>query len=388
MFLIDKYYYDSNFLLCYKTLIEKILKSFDRHKIIYDNVKEIIKLPNEEFKNIINNLNYETYRYANFQHLIVYGTNGSCKEYLINKLLEQIYGKSNIELHEVEYIVSGYSNTKTKITIKQSKYHIIIEPNYNGFDKYIIQEIIYEYAKSEILNILTYTKLFKIIIINKIDNLSYYAQASLRRTMEKYSNTCKFILLCDQLAKIIEPLRSRCLLIRIPLPTEEQILETLLYISYKENISISIKDLYSIVKKSDYIINHAIWLLEMYTYKINYDNNWTNIIDDIVNLIYINKINTHKQLYNTMKKIREKFYLLFITNISTHLIIRKIMITLLYHINNINIKYNVIEITSIFEQRLNQGTRHIIQFEAYILKLIQLFTNNKKDNYKFKILSN
>ena len=53
MFLIDKYYYDSNFLLCYKTLIEKILKSFDRHKIIYDNVKEIIKLPNEEFKNII-----------------------------------------------------------------------------------------------------------------------------------------------------------------------------------------------------------------------------------------------------------------------------------------------------------------------------------------------
>ena len=103
--------------------------------------------------------------------------------------------------------------------------------------------------------------------------------------MEKYSNTCKFILLCDQLAKIIEPLRSRCLLIRIPLPTEEQILETLLYISYKENISISIKDLYSIVKKSDYIINHAIWLLEMYTYKINYDNNWTNIIDDIVNLI-------------------------------------------------------------------------------------------------------
>ena len=147
MFLIDKYYYDSNFLLCYKTLIEKILKSFDRHKIIYDNAKEIIKLPNEEFKNIIYNLNYETYRYANFQHLIVYGTNGSCKEYLINKLLEQIYGKSNIELHEVEYIVSGYSNTKTKITVKQSKYHIFIEPNYNGFDKYIIQEIIYELLK-------------------------------------------------------------------------------------------------------------------------------------------------------------------------------------------------------------------------------------------------
>jgi hypothetical protein len=37
--------------------------------------------------------------------------------------------------------------------IKQSKNHIIIEPNSNGFDKYLIQEIIQEYAKSEWLNI-------------------------------------------------------------------------------------------------------------------------------------------------------------------------------------------------------------------------------------------
>ena len=384
MFLVDKYYNDSNYLTCYKSIIDKLINSFDTYKQIYNNIDQIVKLPNDEFKKIINNLNVETFRYSNFQHLIIYGPLGSCKEYLIHKLLEKIYGKSGIELKEIEYIISGYSNTKTKIIIKQSKYHIIIEPNSNGFDKYLIQDIIHEYAKSELLNILKHKKLFKIVVINKIDNLSYYAQASLRRTMEKYSNTCKFILVSNQLSKIIEPLRSRCLLIRIPLPTKSQILETLLYISSKENISISFKQLKDIIKKSDNIVNQAVWLLEMHKYGIKYENNWDSIIDDIINIIQSPTLNSNKKLYTTMKKIREKFYLLFITNITTQTIIRKIMIKLLEKIQNINLKYNIIDIASLFEQRLNQGTRHIIQFEAFILRLIYLFThcNNKINDFK------
>ena len=68
------------------------------------------------------------------------------------------------------------------------------------------------------LNIFKTKRKFKIVLINCVDNLSYYAQASLRRTMEKYANTCKFIFICDQLSKIIEPLRSRCLCVRVPVP--------------------------------------------------------------------------------------------------------------------------------------------------------------------------
>lgn len=46
--------------------------------------------------------------------------------------------------------------------------------------------------------------------------------------------------------------------------------------------------------------------------------------------------------------------------------------------NDLNIQYNIIYITSIFEQRLINGTRHIIQFEAYIIRLLYLlyFKNN------------
>jgi len=381
MFLVDKYYNDSNYITCHQSIIDKIIESFDSHHNIYNNINEIKKLPFKEFCKIVNDLETETFRYANFQHLIVYGPSGCGKEYLVNKLLEKIFGKAGTELKEVEYTVSGYSNTKTKINIKQSKHHIIIEPNSNGFDKYLIQEIIQDYAKSELLNILKHRKLFKVVIINKIDNLSYYAQASLRRTMEKYSNTCKFILISDQLSKIIEPIRSRCLMIRVPLPSNIQILETLMYVCYKENIDITFRKLNDIINKSDNKVNHALWLLEMYRYNIDYNKDWEVVIDDIIHMITNKNIMNNKMLYSVMKKIREQYYILFITNIPTQMIIRKIMIKLLeQNITDIMLKYNIIDITSIFEQRLSQGTRHIIHIEAYIARLIQLFTTYNKGN--------
>jgi replication factor C subunit 3/5 len=385
MFLVDKYHNDSNYITCHQPIIDKIIDSFDTHQYIYNNVDKIIDLPDDMFHKIIDDLECGTWRYSNFQHLIVYGQTGCGKEYLINKLLEQIYSKAGIELKEYEYTVSGYSNTKTKIMIKQSKHHIIIEPNSNGFDKYLIQEIIQDYAKSELLNILKHRKLFKVVVINKIDNLSYYAQASLRRTMEKYSNTCKFILISDQLSKIIEPLRSRCLMIRVPLPTKEQLLETLLYVCDKEDINISWDKMNSIIKQSDNRVNNALCLLELVKYNIDYENNWEIVIEDIVTMILNPKIMNNKKLLSTMKKIREQFYILFITNISTQMIIRKIMITLLNKVEDINLKYNIIDITSIFEQRLSQGTRHIIHIEAYITRLIYLFTNNHNKLYFVEI---
>ena len=62
------------------------------------------------------------------------------------------------------------------------------------------------------------------------------------------------------------------------------------------------------------------------------------------------------------------------------------MIKLLNKIEDINLRYNIINISSIFEQKLNQGTRHIIQFEAYILRLIYLLQNINKEINKFKFI--
>ena len=54
--------------------------------------------------------------------------------------------------------------------------------------------------------------------------------------------------------------------------------------------------------------------------------------------------------------------------------------------NDINLKSHIIEITSIFELRKSQGTRHIECFEAYLIRLIYLFSNYFKGNdYQYNL---
>jgi len=55
------------------------------------------------------------------------------------------------------------------------------------------------------------------------ENLTKEAQHSLRRTMEKYAANCKIILCCESASRIIEPLRSRCMVIRVSAPSDEEV---------------------------------------------------------------------------------------------------------------------------------------------------------------------
>jgi len=63
---------------------------------------------------------------------------------------------------------------------------------------------------------------FKILVLDEADNMTPDAQQALRRTMEMYTNTCRFILACNYFSKVIEPIQSRCAFFRFaPLKPED-----------------------------------------------------------------------------------------------------------------------------------------------------------------------
>jgi replication factor C small subunit len=80
---------------------------------------------------------------------------------------------------------------------------------------------------------------FKVIFLDESDALTPEAQGALRRTMENYTDICRFILSCNYSSKIIEPIQSRCSVYKFrPLP-DDTIIERIMYIAKEENLDIS-----------------------------------------------------------------------------------------------------------------------------------------------------
>jgi replication factor C small subunit len=88
---------------------------------------------------------------------------------------------------------------------------------------------------------------FKIIFLDEADALTSDAQAALRRTMERYSRICRFVLSCNYSSKIIDPIQSRCAVFRFrPLP-KEAIVNYLAMIVEKEGATITEEALEALV---------------------------------------------------------------------------------------------------------------------------------------------
>jgi len=302
-------------------------------------------------------------------HMIFYGNPGSGKKTLINLFLEMIFDSSIYNLDDSKYIVISSGNIENEVIVKQSDHHIIIEPNNNNFDRYLIQDIVKEYAKRYPLCIFEKNRNFKMVIINNLDNLSYYAQTSLRRTIEKYSNTCRFIMWCNLLSKVIEPLRSRCLCKHVPTQTNDELIKWTFNIASLESIKLNFNILTNIVESSNGNLKHILWKLDMYKYcgKI------TNCYQQILNYL-INEITTGFNI----EIIRDYIYKIMITNISSNIIIKDILNIILLKINNYSKEsiLTIIDAASTFEYRLSKGRRDIIHIETFLEIVINVLQQN------------
>ncbi len=80
---------------------------------------------------------------------------------------------------------------------------------------------------------------FKVIFLDESDALTSDAQAALRRTMEMYTRTCRFVLSCNYSSKIIEPIQSRCAVFSFRPLRPEDVREYLGRIAKKEGLEVS-----------------------------------------------------------------------------------------------------------------------------------------------------
>lgn len=99
----------------------------------------------------------------------------------------------------------------------------------------VIRETVKTFARTKPIGEVT----FKLLILDEADNMTDDAQQALRRTMERYSETARFILIANYSGKIIEPIQSRCAPFRFTYLPAEAVAKRIRYICERENVEIT-----------------------------------------------------------------------------------------------------------------------------------------------------
>jgi len=92
-------------------------------------------------------------------------------------------------------------------------------------------------------------KPLKVVILDEADFLTIQAQASLRNVIETFSRTTRFILTCNYVERIIDPLQSRCQVLKIIPPSKVDVARHIAGIMEKEGVSFERDDLKTIVNQ-------------------------------------------------------------------------------------------------------------------------------------------
>jgi len=103
---------------------------------------------------------------------------------------------------------------------------------------------------------------FKLIILDEADEMTNDAQTALRRIIEDTAQYCRFILIANNISKIIEPIQSRCATFKFTTIPEEDVIDRLGDIAKKEKIKFDKKGLKAICEYSEGDMRHAINLLQ------------------------------------------------------------------------------------------------------------------------------
>ncbi|KAI9608287.1 hypothetical protein KEM48_003421, partial [Puccinia striiformis f. sp. tritici PST-130] len=181
-------------------------------------------------------------RTADFPHCLFYGPSGAGKKTRIAATLTELFGPGAQKLRIDQKVFVTPSRRRLDVQVVQSNYHLELTPSDVGqWDRSVVQDVLKEVGQSAQLDSGA-SQRFKVVVIHGADELTHDAQAALRRTMERHTSTMRLILCANSTAKIIGPIRSRCLLLRVGAPNPEQIAQVLNNVSNKASFLTSLPD--------------------------------------------------------------------------------------------------------------------------------------------------
>jgi len=305
-------------------------------------------------------------------HMLFVGPSGAGKKTRVLALLREIYGpgveSARVETKSVVPNTNNPSNT-VEIQVLTSNHHLELSPSDAGNkDRVIVMQLIKEVASHPPI----VGHPFKIVVIDEAGSLSNGAQAALRRTMEKYMKTCRIFLLCESVSKIIPPLRSRCLAIRIAAPSTEEVEKILSKTAAKEQMKLPPELGQRIAEHSGRDVRRALLMLES-TYAQTPQPTattqlpqeaWEGAVTRVAQRIL------EEQSPKRAMEVRGALYELLAACLPADFILKELLKKLLRGVQNESCQATVIAAAAHFEATMRQGSKDIFHLEAFVLRFM------------------
>jgi len=227
---------------------------------------------------------------------------------------------------------------------------------------------------------------YALIILDECDQMTGPAQTALRRIMETSSRTSRFILICNQSSKIIEPIQSRCAIFRFSRLDKQAMKEHLQCIAIKEKVNLQPEAAERIVEFSEGDLRHAINALQTASaYKEGcVDEKTVSLVIGEASPMQVQKM-IRKALYGDFTEARKVMYeIMGNFGFSGNEIIRQIQREI-YKMSDLTPeqKADLSSIIGEYDYRLTQGANSDIQLSA-LLAQFGKFGKNVEETYAAK----
>ena len=217
-------------------------------------------------------------------------------------------------------------------------------------------------------------------MLSEVDDITKDAQHALRRTMEKYVATCRLILCVNSTSRVIPAIKSRCLGIRVPAPSHEEIVNILNHICQKEGLQLPVELAQSIAEKSDRNLRRAILMLEAckvqkYPFTKNQqvpEIDWQKFLNETGKQI------VREQSPQQLEKVRDRIYELISQGIPADVIFKS-LVQVLTEKCDIDLKSKIYELASLYEFRMQMGNKQIYHIESFIAHFMSAYKKSIAD---------
>eukprot|EP00051_Salpingoeca_urceolata_P007440 m.97775 g.97775 ORF g.97775 m.97775 type:complete len:354 (+) comp15236_c1_seq1:118-1179(+) len=305
-------------------------------------------------------------------HLLVYGPSGAGKKTRIMCLLREIYGPA-VERLKIEHRSFKAASKTLEINTLASNFHIEINPSDVGnSDDHVVRTLLKEIAISQQLD--ASHRAFKVVVLSEADQLSKKAQQALRRIMEKYVSSCRYILCCNSASKLIPAIRSRCLGVRVAAPSEDQIVQVLTTVGKKEMCPIPVELATRIAQQSQRNLRKAVLMMEACRVQESplrpdqkvVTTDWEEYLKDTALRIL------DSQTPARLLEVRGRMYELLSHCIPADVIIKGLTSELVSNLD-VQLKVDVTRHAAEYEHRLQCGRKPIYHLEAFVAKFMAVY---------------